>query len=131
MTVLYEVNEIRMDDPVSFLKQTVGGKKIFGIIIPCSLLQQSVFSVFGIFAFENRKGDLNIGIVHFIISENEVTFQLANPSDTSAIAEGPFYIAIRYFIARNDPGGFFMEVFMAATRIIPLIRFGKSTVKMS
>ena len=38
LAVLYEVNEIRMDDPVSFLKQTVGGKKIFGIIVPCSLL---------------------------------------------------------------------------------------------
>ena len=31
LAVLYEVNEIRMDDPVSFLEQTVGGKKIFGI----------------------------------------------------------------------------------------------------
>ncbi len=82
MTVLYEVNEIRMDDPVSFLKQTVGGKKIFGIIIPCNPLQRSVFSVFGIFAFENRKGDLNIGIVHFIISENKVALQFANPSYT-------------------------------------------------
>ena len=51
LTILYEVNEIRMDDPVPFLKKTVGGKKIFGIIIPCSLFQRSVFSVLGIFAF--------------------------------------------------------------------------------
>ena len=104
MTALYEVNEIRMDDPVSFLKQTVGGKNIFGIIIPCNLLQRSVFSVFGIFAFENRKGDLNIGIVHFIISENEVTFQLANPSDTyhivhaGSIIISSSYDRIRFFV---------------------------------
>ena len=51
LTILYEVNEIRMDDPVPFLKKTVGGKKIFGIIIPCNLFQRSVFSVLGIFAF--------------------------------------------------------------------------------
>ena len=41
LTILYEVNEIRMDDPVPFLKKTVGGKKIFGIIIPCNLFQRS------------------------------------------------------------------------------------------
>jgi hypothetical protein len=54
LTILYEVNEIRMDDPVSFLEQTVGGKKIFGIIGPFSLFQSSVLSVLGILAFENR-----------------------------------------------------------------------------
>ncbi len=51
LTILYEVNEIRMDDPVPFLKKTVGGKNIFGIIIPCNMFQRSVFSVLGIFAF--------------------------------------------------------------------------------
>ena len=51
LTILYEVNEICMDDPVPFLKKTVGGKKIFGIIIPFNLLQRSVFFVLGIFAF--------------------------------------------------------------------------------
>ena len=56
-----------MDDPVSFLEQTVGGKKIFGIIVPFNLFQSSVLSVLGILALENRIGDLNIGIVHFII----------------------------------------------------------------
>ena len=76
MTALYEVNEIRMDDPVSFLKQTVGGKNIFGIIIPCSPLQRSVFSVLGMFAFENRKGDLNIGMDNIKPKDDSCKYKL-------------------------------------------------------
>ena len=75
MTVLYEVNEIRMYDPVSFLKQTVGGKKIFGIIIP-NLLRRSVFSVLCMFAFENRKGDLNIGMDNIKPKDDSYKYKL-------------------------------------------------------
>ncbi len=76
-----------MPDPISPLDYVTPGHDKFGIIV-CDLFQRSVFTLFRFTAVHDRHGHLNIGILHLLIAQDEITFQLADSANAYRIILG-------------------------------------------
>ena len=84
---LNELRQIHVPDPISLLDHIAAGHDKFGIII-CDLFQRPVFAVFRFPAVHDRHSHLYISILHLLITQDEITFQLADSANAYRIVLG-------------------------------------------
>ena len=76
MLVAYEIHKVDMSDSISLLKKEIGCQHIFTVIVP-DHFKRTIFPVFSILTEENSVSNLKVCIVHIIVSNYKITFQLS------------------------------------------------------
>ena len=72
----YEIHKVDMSDSISLLEKIIGCQHIFTVIVP-DHFKWTIFPVFSILTEENSISNLKISIVHIIVSNYKITFQLS------------------------------------------------------
>ena len=97
-----------MPDPVAFLQERICCQQIPRVIVPRDTFQAPVFPVLRFPAFQNRESDLNVGIIHLVVPEDEVAFQFSDLAHAD-------HIVFARCVRVND-------VFKGGAEIDPVIR---------
>ena len=75
LLIAYEIHKVDISDSISLLEKIIGCKHILIVIVP-DHFKRTIFPVFSILTEENIISNLKISIVHIIVSNYKITFQL-------------------------------------------------------
>ena len=87
-----------MLNTIAMLQQVVGSHHIFGVVIPY-VFKWPVFPLFSLPALKNCIGDLNIGIIHFVVPKDEIAFKLADPANAHSVSQA--FCVKEYYVFQN------------------------------